>query len=107
MIIYGTKASKGKFIQTETQCPFCGENHAVGVLPYHKYFHVYWIPIIPYGKEYVTACGKCGNAVPDHYLGSNGMGEDIKKQVKTPIWTFAGVFVLVAIAVAIYISTLV
>lgn len=106
MIIYGTKAAKGKFIQTAIQCPFCGENHAVGVLPYHKYFHLYWIPIIPYGREFITACAKCGTAVPDHYLGTNGVNEEIKKQAKRPIWTYAGLFILGMIGISIFVSIL-
>ncbi len=100
MIIYGTKAAKGKFIETATQCPFCGKDHSVGILPYHKYFHVYWIPIVPYGREYAVACSACGHGVPDHYI-SGGINEDIKRQAKRPIWTFAGAFVLGAIAMYI------
>lgn len=102
MIIYGTKAAKGKFIQTEIQCPFCGATHAVGVLPYHKYFHIYWIPLIPYGKEFVTACGKCGTAVPDHYLGSEGVSDEIKKQAKRPLWIYSGLAILAILIAVIY-----
>jgi hypothetical protein len=99
MIIYGTRASKGKFIQTTTQCPFCGKEHAVGVLPYHKYFHVWWIPIIPYGKEYVVACGACGHEVPDHYVG--GITPEIRKQAKSPWWIFIGLAIIAVIVLSI------
>lgn len=92
MVIYGTKASKGTPIKTTAQCPFCGESHSVAVLPFHKYFHIYWIPFFPYGREYAVACVSCGKEVPDHYVG--GITSEHKSQVSTPIWTFAGLLVI-------------
>ncbi|MBF0576797.1 hypothetical protein [Dysgonomonas sp. GY617] len=103
MIIYGTKSSKGKFIDTNCQCPFCGKENALAVLPFQKSFHVYWIPIIPTGKEFFVVCKACGHEAPDHYIG--GITPEVKKQAKTSLFSFIGLFIILALAAFVFYST--
>ncbi len=97
MIIYETKSTKGKFIDTSCQCPFCGKENSLAVLPYQKSFHIYWIPIIPTSKEFFVVCKACDHDVPDHYIG--GITPEIKKQAKTPFTSFIGLFIILALVV--------
>lgn len=103
MIIYGTKSTKGKLIDANCQCPFCGQENSLAVLPYQKSFHIYWIPIIPTGKELFVVCKACGHDVPDHYIG--GITPEIKKQAKTPLTTFIGLFIILALAAFVFYAS--
>lgn len=104
MIIYGTKSTKGNFIDTPCPCPFCGQENALAVLPFQKSFHVYWIPVIPTGREFFVVCKACGKETPDHYIG--GITPEIKKQAKTSLVSFIGLFIIAAfVGFIIYAGT--
>lgn len=96
MIIYGTKSTKLQLIDTDCQCPFCGKENSLAVLPYQKSFHVYWIPVIPTSKELFVVCKACGKDVPEHYIG--GITPEVKKKAKTPFTSFIGLFIILALA---------
>lgn len=95
MIIYGTKSTKGKLIDTNCQFPFCGNENSLAVLPYQKSFHIYWIPIIPTGRQFFVLCKTCGKDTPDHYIG--GITEEVKKKAGFPWTSFIGLFILGAL----------
>lgn len=103
MIIYGKKSSKGKLIDTNCQCPFCGKENMLAVLPYQKSFHIYWIPMFPIGKEFFVLCKSCGQEAPNHYIG--GITTDIKKQAKTPITSFIGLFIILGLVAYLLLFT--
>lgn len=92
MIIYGTKSTKKKLIETNCQCPFCGKENSLAVLPYQKSAHVYWIPLFPMGREYFVVCRTCGKETPDHYIG--GITPEIKKKAGFPWTSFIGLFII-------------
>ncbi|TGE24127.1 hypothetical protein E5K00_02620 [Hymenobacter aquaticus] len=40
-------------------CAYCGTPDAVTATVFSRYFHVFWIPVIPLGKFSLTQCGHC------------------------------------------------
>lgn len=40
-------------------CTYCGTPDAVVATVFSRYFHVFWIPVIPLGKFSLTQCGHC------------------------------------------------
>jgi hypothetical protein len=104
MVVYGSKA---KLLAKETQvdkCTHCGELNSVEIQVFQKYAHVFWIPFFPTGKTGGSQCAHCKQVLtvkqmPDSLRQSY---EVLKKNTRTPIWTFAGLtIVVVLIALAI------
>lgn len=94
MIIYGTNGSKGQIIQTAETCPSCGQSQTIVIAPYHRYFHLFWIPIFPIGKEYAIGCEACGHIIDkkDFHFSS-----EINSHIKAPKWHFIGLFLIIAL----------
>ncbi len=82
MIFFGTK---GKVISGEciqgAECPSCGNNEYItfGVL---RYFHLYWIPVIPTSKSVGVECTHCKKTLVDKEL-----PPEFSKQIKSMIFT--------------------
>lgn len=59
-VIYGTKPIRSKLSQGNFHCPECNSDTQYTHRKAKKFFHLYWIPIIPLGTlgEYVE-CGRC------------------------------------------------
>lgn len=82
MIFFGTK---GKVISGEciqgAECPSCGTNEYItfGVL---RYFHLYWIPVIPTSKTVGVECTHCKKTLVDKEL-----PPELSKQIKSMIFT--------------------
>lgn len=110
MIFYGTKASNIKNGQINNiNCPHCETNTSMIYSVFGKYAHIYWIPIFPIGKVIATECNNCKKTFEYKELTpeikSKLDREKEKEHVKTPIWMFSGLFIIVALIVAgIYTS---
>lgn len=97
MIIYGTTGTRlGTVPLPDVACPACA-TPALQLDLFSHYAHVYWVPLFPYSKPSVTQCTHCqrtwdGRAGP---LAVRGAVKSAKSQLQTPLWTWAGVFLLV------------
>ncbi len=99
MIFFGTKGKtiSGETIQTE-MCENCGkyEHKTFGIL---RYFHLYWIPVIPTSKKVGIECTHCkktliGKEVP----------KEISQEIKPMIFTkskvlpmFSGLIIIICL----------
>jgi hypothetical protein len=96
MIIYGKKVNALVSEDIMDKCLNCGTTSSVTLTIYQKYAHIFWIPFLPTGKTPETVCSNCKQvlskkqftlAIAQHY-------ETLKTNVKTPVWTFSGLFLL-------------
>ena len=99
MIIFG---SNTKQIAAETcpdQCPNCGAYNSVQLYVVQKYAHVFWIPFFPTGKSIVSQCNNCKQALKLKEMPSAMAlsSDNLKSQSKTPVWTFAGLALVVVL----------
>lgn len=95
IILFGVKSYMANdFIYTNRKCRHCGSEDSITVLPYHKYFHIFGIPVVPIGKEYEITCHKCDSTLNEYQVDV----EDIKKSVRTPFWTFTGLIIIIIFA---------
>jgi len=79
------------------KCPNCQNSFCVTMNIYQKYIHILWVPFIPNGKVCTSTCEKCLQSfsflqtpfsfVPDF--------ERLKRNSKTPLWHFTGLFLVV------------
>ena len=101
MIIYGTGKKKLLSETVMEKCPNCGNQFCIDVIIYQKWFHVFWIPIVPNGKTGVSQCSKCNQVLTPYHMAPNikVTYDHLLKQAKAPIWTYSGIaliFVLIA-----------
>jgi len=102
MIFYGTRASNlknGQIINID--CPNCQTNTSMTYSVFGKYAHVYWIPFFPISKITVAECNSCKKTfeykeLPEA-IKTKFIREKEKSPVKTPIWMFSGLGIVVAI----------
>jgi hypothetical protein len=101
MIIYGTSRKKLSSETVMEKCPNCGNQFCVDVIIYQKWFHVFWIPIVPNGKVGVSQCSKCNQVLTPNQMSPNlKMTYDhLLKQAKAPIWTYSGIALIVGLIV--------
>lgn len=60
MIIFGTRSSSTKTDeQTKYNCTHCNSSNTVRAAKYFNYFHIFWIPILPYSSKIITECSHC------------------------------------------------
>ena len=94
------------------KCPSCETNSWADVMVISNYWHIFYIPVFPIGKEATTICKKCGlkrNGVPFDEKLINNFGE-IKDLYRHPWYTYAvtgfiGIIILIVIIGAVIASS--
>lgn len=80
------------------QCPECKELGSLEMMIYGDYYHYWYIPIFPYEKDGYAKCSKCGFTI--HSIKFNKHTKDlfpqIKKKYRYPLYTYAGVALLLS-----------
>jgi hypothetical protein len=80
-------------------CEDCG-NQTLRPYTLHRYFHVFWIPVVPYKREPVTECMQCKNTLINKELPPSVQAA-IRRENKLsrpPAYLFAGAFLIVLLA---------
>jgi hypothetical protein len=100
MLIFGWKYSRIKFERiNDAICPSCQESDSLSALLYSKYFHIFWIPILPYKRIVEFHCANCGSSYDDSGLKYVLQKQylDFKTGTKFPIWQFSGIILFFGI----------
>lgn len=106
MIIYGTKSKElAKQVLTD-KCPNCGRQNSIEIYVFQKYAHVFWIPLFPIGKTALSQCEHCKQVLKEKQIPSSLLSSyaTLKGQSKTPIWTFSGLALIVALIAFAFVS---
>lgn len=88
-------------------CRICEAENSVQLLVMQPYVHLFWIPLFPLPRRARTKCMACG-FVEDHKklpLGTILLFQDLKRQRRTPLWTFSGGAVL-AVAIPLFVQSM-
>ena len=101
MIIYGTKAKLLKSEITADQCPNCNTANSIQMNVFQRWAHIFWIPFFPIGKTGVSQCLHCRQVLKLKEMPASLKlsYDNLKTQTKIPVWTFAGCFLIVIIAI--------
>ncbi len=83
----------------KTSCPNCQTQDSFVVTTFGKYFHFFWIPIIPLFKTHVAECSHCKKTYSKFEFTSE-MNAALKKEnqlnpIKRPLWHGCGCIILV------------
>lgn len=108
MIIHGTKPVLLKTSQPQNlKCPTCETEGSTVFSIYSKHKHIFWIPLFPFGKVGVSECLHCKNMLDDNEMTGEMKHEydQLKLQVKAPIWQFSGLALIVVLVTLGIISS--
>jgi predicted nucleic-acid-binding Zn-ribbon protein len=98
MILFGRKGTHLGLKETKFACEKCGNTSTVLSI-FQSYFHIFLIPILPINKTAAAQCVKCRNVIYKKRLSIEYLNifNALKKQYKTPIWTFSGALLILLI----------
>lgn len=101
MIIYGIKAKLLKSEITSDTCPNCNTANSIQMNVFQRWAHIFWIPFFPIGKTGVSQCLHCKQVLKLKEMPASLKlsYDNLKVQTKTPVWTFAGCFLVAIIAI--------
>ncbi|MFK7814491.1 MAG: zinc-ribbon domain-containing protein, partial [Maribacter sp.] len=100
LFFFGTRASKIKERKIrKTTCPYCQTQDSFNISTFSKYFHFFWIPIIPLFKTNIAECEHCKKSYAQHEFTSEMnmalQRENETNPAKRPIWKGCGCLILV------------
>jgi hypothetical protein len=106
MIVYGTKAKQLAKEALTDKCPNCGTQNSLDMYVFQKYAHLFWIPFIPIGKTGVSQCNHCKQVLKQKEMPVQlkAAYDNVKAQTKTPVWTFAGLALVVVLITSAIVS---
>ncbi len=101
IFFFGTRASKIKERKLKgTTCPYCQTQDSFTLSSFSKYFHFFWIPIIPLFKTHIAECSHCkksyGMAQFTKAMQRSLENENRLNPAKRPLWQGCGCLVLIA-----------
>ncbi len=106
MLIYGQKSTQltTKALDDIT-CESCGATGTTDLTIYTLYFHLFWIPTFPFSKSGYSHCRNCQLTLEkgDMPLSIETTYEELKKESKSPLWSFAGILVFTALAALVFV----
>ena len=99
MIFFGVKSkSIKKGMLNNILCDYCEEISDMEYNFLQKYFHLYWIPLIPLKKKTEVCCENCYHIYEDKEISKdiNLKLNRVKDRypIRTPIWAFSGIIIL-------------
>lgn len=97
MMIFGTrtKALQRKNQDAVGNCNYCGTLQALYPLKVIKYFHIFWIPIFPYGSQLTTHCTHCKKVSYQAETPPETLANIRRAGIpKTPLGYFAGLIII-------------
>lgn len=100
LFFFGSRATKIKDRKIrKTKCPYCETQDSFVVSTYSKYFHFFWIPIIPLFKTNIAECSHCKKTYSKQEF-TPEMNAALQREneinpTKRPIWQGCGCIILV------------
>jgi hypothetical protein len=97
LYIYGTRT---KMIGTSDvffyKCPYCEETNTTSVAFFSKYYHLFFIPVLPFAKEAYASCSHCGVGRKDTKFGPELVKQvkEIEPKFRPPFYLFTWIILL-------------
>ena len=98
MIIFGTRSTNTGQEQVNRNCQHCQAEDSIWVFTFRRYFHIFWIPVLPLWQSAVSECTHCKQVLRENEFDTvlKSACDTAKQNAKTPLWMFSG-FIIVAI----------
>ena len=100
IFFFGTRASKIKERKIRrTTCSYCNSQDSFIIATFSKYFHFFWIPILPFSKTHIAECTHCKKTYAQneftHEMHAAIQKENETNPAKRPIWQGIGCIILI------------
>ena len=95
MIIFGTRTKLLSAVGTQHSCGHCNTGK-LNLVYTGSYFHIFWIPMFPLGKQGMTQCPHCKQTLTERELApqSRSYVNSQKGSAKTPLTYFSGLIII-------------
>lgn len=99
MIIYGSKTTLLVKKTVSDECSDCGAENSMDLTLYQRYTYFLGIPLVPTSKMPMTECTNCRKVLEQSEFPPSILyqSEMIKKEIRTPVWTFFGLALLFSV----------
>ena len=89
MIVFGTKSKGLSSESAVSNCESCNQSQQ-HVHVFQKYFHIFWIPVLPLGKQAILECQHCKKVVLEKEMSTQqkNISQAKRSNVKTPHYMF-------------------
>lgn len=89
-LYFGHKKTTIGFGEALAYCPACESHRWSEIMVSSLYYHVYWIPVFPYGKEVNVECEHCGLKRYDLVFTDSLFPnmQEVKSRFKHPWYTY-------------------
>ncbi|MBS9462768.1 zinc-ribbon domain-containing protein [Flagellimonas sp. 389] len=107
IFFFGIRATKVKERKLKrTACPNCQTQDSFTVSTFSKYFHFFWIPIIPLFKTHVAECSNCKKTYSKAQFTPKMLksleNENRIDPAKRPLWQGCGCILLVVVFAVLF-----
>jgi hypothetical protein len=95
LFFFGTKGKGLDSFPVESICEICNQSqHRVHV--FQRYFHIFWIPTLPIGKQSVLECQHCRKCTLEKEMSPPQRHLSLPKRsaAKTPAYMFTGLVLI-------------
>ncbi|NKB96902.1 MAG: hypothetical protein GKR90_00160 [Pseudomonadales bacterium] len=91
MIIFGLDKSFREGELVDGHCESCGHEALASVRGF-RYFHLFWLPVVPLGSNHTVVCTHCQQCETDSDLSDDKKAavKAASHEVSRPIWHFIG-----------------
>ena len=93
IIFFGSRFAHLITRQSKTlECPNCGKIGHIKNSVLSEHVHLFWIPLLPIGKESVSKCENCQYTMNIRNMTAvirKGCNE-LEKETRPPIWQYSG-----------------
>lgn len=98
IIFYGTKVVPVGVDESFVKCPACETHQHADIMVESHYYHIYWVPIMPYDKTALIICQKCGlkrnrMEISEHWFSNH---REIKSKFRHPWYAYIGVAIILS-----------
>ena len=91
------------------RCPSCEAHSPAEALILSRYYHIYWVPIVPLGKEATLICTKCGLQRPNRSFDADLISnyDEIRSKFKHPYFSYLGISIIVFMVVGSILAAMI
>src|SRR5947207_2993164 len=106
LIFYGRKKVPVGVDEFFIKCPVCEAHQHADVMIESHYFHIYWIPVMPFDKTALIICQQCGLKRTDMEFSNRWFSnyDEIKSKFRHPWYTYVGLTIILLLVFTLIIN---
>ena len=107
IVIYGKQMTlTGGYDVSSYECPYCQKVGSTSLFLQSWYYHIFWVPFFPFGRQGAALCSECGAKRIETQFGPT-LTEGyklIQHKFRHPWWTYTITILLLLVILSIIIA---